>query len=111
MMTMHCLSALPKRKGTKNSLKDDVVTVESLDIRQRIAPTRKATKKRTLKTNLEKRKHRNLKRTVKERARLICHKLDAIIVVNWVILLRASRNHVKTLILLEKMSKTGNSPN
>ena len=83
---MHCLLAVPKRKGTKNSLKDDVVTVESLDIRQQIVPTRKVSKRRTLKTNLKKRRHQNLKRTVKERARLICQKLDAFIVSNWVIL-------------------------
>ena len=50
-----CLLALPKRKGTKNSLKDDVVTVESLDIWQQIFPTRKVIKKRVLKTNLKKR--------------------------------------------------------
>ena len=84
---MCCLLALPKRKGTKNSLKDDVATVERLDTRQQIVPTRKASKKRTLKTNLTKKRHKNLKRTIKERARPICQKLDAIIVVNWVILL------------------------
>ena len=43
-----------KKKGHKSSLKDDAVIVESLDIRQRIAPTRKASEKRTLKTNLKK---------------------------------------------------------
>ena len=43
-MTMHCLLALPKRKGTKNSSKDDVATVETLDTRQRIVLTRKAKK-------------------------------------------------------------------
>ena len=53
-MTMRCLLALPKRKGTKNSLKDNVVTVESLDIKQRIVPTRKVIKKKVLKTNLKK---------------------------------------------------------
>ena len=41
---MHCLLALPKRKGRKNSLKDDVVTVERLDIKQQIVLTRKARK-------------------------------------------------------------------
>ena len=42
---MHCLLALPKRKGRKNSLKDDVATVERLDTRQRIVLIRKARKK------------------------------------------------------------------
>ena len=41
---MHCLLALPKRKGRKNRLKDDVATVEILDTRQRIVLTRKAKK-------------------------------------------------------------------
>ena len=51
----YALFASPaKRKEHKNSLRDDVVIVESLDIRQRIVPTRKVSKKRTLKTNLKK---------------------------------------------------------
>ena len=41
---MQCLLALPKRKGRKNSLKDDVATVERLDTRQQIVLTRKAKK-------------------------------------------------------------------
>ena len=68
---MHCLLALPKRKGRKNSSKDDVATVETLDTKQRIVLTRKARKKRTLKTNLTKRRHKNLKRIVRERERQI----------------------------------------
>ena len=69
--TMHCLLALPKRKGRKISLKDDVVTVDRLDTKQQIVLTRKARKKRTLKTNPTKKRHKNLKWIVKERARLI----------------------------------------
>ena len=33
-MTMHCLQALPTRKGIKNCSKDDVAIVESLDTKQ-----------------------------------------------------------------------------
>ena len=84
---MHCLLGLPKRKGRKNSLKDDVATVERLDTRQQIVLTRKARKKRTQKTNLTKRRHKNRKRTVKERAKLICQKLNVIIAEKRVILL------------------------
>ena len=51
---MRCLLALPKRKGIKTSLKDDVAIVESLDTKQQIVPTRKVIKKRALKTNLKK---------------------------------------------------------
>ena len=43
-----------------------------------------------------------------ERARLICQKLNVIIAEKWVILLGTARSHAKTLILLEKMSKTEN---
>ena len=108
----YALFASPaKKEGQKNSLKDDVATVERLDTRQQIVLTRKPRKKRTQKTNLTKRRHRNLKRTVKERARPICQKLNAIIAEKWVILIRTAQSHVKTLILLEKMSKTVNSPN
>ena len=51
---MHCLLVLLKRRGRKNSLKDEVVTVERLDTKQRIVPTKRARKKRTLKTSLTK---------------------------------------------------------
>ena len=68
----YALFAIPaKKKGQKKSFKDDVVTVERLDIKHQIVLTRKARKKRTLKTNLTKKRHKNPKRTVKERARQI----------------------------------------
>ena len=42
----YALFASPaKKKGPKNSLKDDVVTVERLDTKQRIVPTKKSKKK------------------------------------------------------------------
>ena len=62
---MHCLLALPKRKARKNSSKDDVATVERLDTKQLIVLTRKARKKRTLKTNLTKKSPKNLKKDSK----------------------------------------------
>ena len=98
------------KKGHKDSSKDDVAIVESLDTKQQIAPTRKVARKRVLRINLTKRRHRRLKGTIKERARLICQKLDAIIVVNWDILHGTARSPVIMLILLKKMSKTGNLP-
>ena len=84
----YALFASPaKKKGQKkNSSKADVVTVERLDIRQRIVLTRKTRKKRTLKTNPTNKRHSNLKRMVKERAKEICQKLNAIIAEKWVIL-------------------------
>ena len=66
----YALFASPaKKKGQKNSLKDNMVTVERLDTKKRSVLTRKARKKRTLKTNPTTKRHKNLKRTVKERAR------------------------------------------
>ena len=53
-MTMCCLQAHTIRMGTKNSLREDVATVESLDRKQQIAPTRKVTRKRLLRVKLEK---------------------------------------------------------
>ena len=51
---MHCLQALPARKGIKNSSKEDVAIVESLDTKQQIAPTRKVARKRVQKINMKK---------------------------------------------------------
>ena len=65
------LASPAKKKGQKNSSKDDVATMERLDTKQLIVMTRKARKKRTLKTNLTKRRCKNLKRIVREKARLI----------------------------------------
>ena len=95
---MHCLLVLLKRRGRKNSLKDDVVTVERLDTRQRIVLTKKARKKRTLKTSLTKKRRKNQRKTTKERAKLICQKLSVLIVEKWVILPGTVRNRAKTLI-------------
>ena len=62
----YALFASPaKKKGQKSSLKDDVATVERLVTKPLIVLTRKE-KKRTLKTNPTKKRHKNLKRIVKE---------------------------------------------
>ena len=68
----YALFASPaKKKGQKNSSRDDVATVERLDTKQLSVLTRKAREKKTLKTNLTKRRCKNLERIVRERARLI----------------------------------------
>ena len=67
----YALFASPaKKRGRKNSSKDDVATVERLDTKQRIVLTRKARKKKTLKTS-PKKETQNLKRTIRERAKQI----------------------------------------
>ena len=98
---MHCLQALPTRKGIKNSSREDVAIVESLDTKQQISLTRKVARKRVQRC-------KRLKGTIKERVRLICQKLDATIAVNWDILHGTTQSPARTLILLEKLSKTGN---
>ena len=65
------------KKGHKNSLREVVAIVESLDIKQQIALTRKVARKRVQRVKLKKRRHKRLKGTIKERERLICPKLDA----------------------------------
>ena len=79
---MHCLQAQIIRKGTKNNLREDVATVESLDTKQQIDPTRKVTRKRVLRAKLKKRRCKSLRGTIKERERWICIELNATIVEN-----------------------------
>ena len=108
----YALFASPaKKKGHKKQLKGRCGYCGEFGHKAANCPSKKSKQKEDSKDKSEKRRHKNLKRTVKERARPICQKLDAIIVVNWVILLRTAQSHAKTLMLLEKMSKTGNLPN
>ena len=84
-------ASLAKKKGQKKQFKGRCGHfVERLDTRQQIVLIRKARKKRTQRTNLTKRRHKNLKRIVRERARPICQNLNVIIVEKWVILLRTA---------------------
>ena len=79
--TVCCLQALTIRKGTKNSLREDVAIVESLDTKQQIALTRKATRKRVQRVKLKKETQKT-KRDHKGKETLICLELNATIVVN-----------------------------
>ena len=108
----YALFASPaKKKGHKKQFKGQCGYCGEFGHKAANCPNKKTNQKDGSKDKSEKRRHKNLKRTVKERARLICQNLDATIVVNWVIFLRTAQSHAKMLILLEKMSKTGNSPN
>ena len=72
----YALFASPaKKKGQKNSLKDNVVTVERLDIKQQIVLTRKARKKRTLKTNLTKKETQKPKKDSKGKGKTAMTKI------------------------------------
>ena len=80
----YALFASPNnKKGHKNSIREDVAIVESLDTKLRIALT-------------------------KERERWICLELNATIVENLDILHETAQSPARMLILLKKMSKTGN---
>ena len=108
----YALFASPaKKKGQKKQFKGRCGYYGEIGHKAVNCPDKKSKKKRTLKTNLTKKRHRNLKRTVKERARQICQKLNAIIAEKWVILPGTARNLEKTLILLEKVSRIETSEN
>ena len=84
----YALFASPdKKKGHEKEVQGHCGYCGELGHKAANCPNKKSKQKEDSKDKSEKRRHKNLKRTVKERARLICQKLDAIIVVNWVILL------------------------
>ena len=85
--------------------KDAVATVENLDTKQLIVPTRKAIKTRARNRKTSKRKNSGVKGTPKAKDILICQKLSAIIAENLDILQGTARKHAITLILLKKVSK------
>ena len=72
----YALFASPaKKKGQKKQFRGRCGYCGEIDTRQRIVLTRKTRKKRTLKTNQTNKRHSNLKRMVKERAKEICQKI------------------------------------
>ena len=71
-MIMLYLQATLTRKSTKNSLKEDVHTVESMDTKQWIASTTKAIKIKVSSGNLVRRRCTVLIESTKERDMKIC---------------------------------------
>ena len=95
----YALFASPaKTKGPKKQFKGRCGYCGEIGHKSANCPDKKAKKKRTLKTSLIKKRRKNPRRTIKERAKLICRKLSALIVAKWVILPRTVRNRAKTLI-------------
>ena len=84
-------SSPAKKKGLKKQFKGQCGYCGEFGHKAANCPKKKSKQKEDSKDKSKKRRHKNLKRTVKERARSICQKLDAIIVVNWVILLRTAK--------------------
>ena len=108
----YALFASPaKKKGHKHQFKGQCGYCGEIEHKAANCPDKKSKQKEDSKDKSEKEETQNLKRTIKESSRPICQKLNAIIVEKWVILLETARSHAKMLILLEKMNKTGNSPN
>ena len=64
----------PRKKGPKKLSKDAVATVENLDTKQLIVPTRKAIKTRVRNRKTSKRKNSRVKGTPKAKDILICQK-------------------------------------
>ena len=62
------------QESPRKHLKDVVGTVENLDIKQQIVPTRKATKIRAQKARMSTKRNTVLKETIKERDIGICQK-------------------------------------
>ena len=85
--------------------KDVVATVENLDTKQLIVPTRKATKTRVRNRKISKRKNSGVKGTPKAKDISVCQKLSSIIAENLDILQGTAGKHAITLILLKKVSK------
>ena len=74
----YALFASPNnKKGHKNSLREDVAIVESLDTKQQIAPTGKVSRERVLRVKLKKKGCKRLKGTIKDRERWICPEINA----------------------------------
>ena len=97
------------KKKYKNNSKEDVHTVESMDTKQWIAPTRKAFRIEVSSGNLVRKRCTVLKESTKERDMKICPEISDIIVENMTIMHMTVQNHVIMPILLEKMSETKNS--
>ena len=67
--TMHCLQAQITRKGTKNSLKEDVAIVESLH-KAANCPNKKSNQKKGPKGKTEKRETQKTKRDHKGKGKM-----------------------------------------
>ena len=93
------------KKGLRKLSNDDVATVENLDTKQLIVPTRKAIKTRVRNRKTRKRGKIMVKGTPKAKDILIFQKFNAIIAENLDILQGIARTHAIMLILLKKVSK------
>ena len=107
----YALFASPtNKKGHKRQFKGRCGYCGEFGHKAANCPNKKSSQKKGPKGKTGKRRRKRLKGTIKERERLICQKLDATIAVNLDILHVTAQSPVRMLILLEKMSKTGNLP-
>ena len=83
----YALFAIPaSKKGHKKQFKGRCGYCGEFGHKAANCPNKKSSQKKGSKDKYEKRRHRRLIGTIKERTRPICQKLDVIIVVNWDIL-------------------------
>ena len=88
------LTSHTNKRKYKNSLKEDVHIVESMDTKQCIAPTRKAIKLKVSSGNPVRNRCTILKESKKERCIQICPKYSRIIVENMAIMHVTVQDHV-----------------
>ena len=106
----YALFASPaNKKGHKKQFKGRCGYCGEFEHNAANCPNKKSSQKKGPKDKPEKKETQRLKGTIKERVRLICQKLDATIAEEWDILHGTAQSPARMLILLEKMSKTGNS--
>ena len=97
------LLAIPaNKKGKKNQFKGRYGYCGEIGHKAANCPDKKGKKKEDSQDKFNKKRHKNTKKD---------SKLNVTIVEKWVILPGIVRNHAKTLILLEKVSKIENSAN
>ena len=107
----YALFASPtNKKGHKKQFKGRCGYCGEFGHKAANCPNKKSSQKKGPKGKTGKKEMQKTKRDHKGKKRLICQKLDATIVVNLDILHRTSQSPTRMLILLEKMSETGNSP-
>ena len=111
MMITPSLQANPTRKSPRKQLRDIVDTVEKLDIKQLIVPIRKVIIIRAQKENLSTKKKQSTKGDQKGKGHKNIYKNKYFNVGNMDIMhvTVTVQNHMITLILLKKVSKTRKS--
>ena len=87
-----------KKKGPKKQFKGRCGYCGEIGHKAAKCPDKKGKKKEDSQDKSDKKRRKNLRKTAKERAKLICQKFSVLIVEKWIILPGTVRNRAKTLI-------------